>query len=74
MASGKLWQYTNKKGEIQKGVAFHDDQTPAFTNHGKVFLRLINDDDDLSDMVDKNGKRFISLKNQTELTLIGFVD
>ena len=70
--SGKLYQYTTKQGFVQNAKAFYAEQTPAFKNHNKVFLRLVNED--FSDKLDGQDRKIIGVKHISEVTLIGFFD
>lgn len=67
---GIVFEYETPDG-TQKAIAYHDEQKPEFANYKKVFLRLINDDF-TSKM--ENGKRLISLKSETLLKIIGYID
>lgn len=69
---GKIVKYTTLKGETMLAIAYDKEQTSAFSKYGKVVLHLINEDYTLKK--DENGKKLISLKHQSELTIIGFVD
>lgn len=72
MSKGVIFRYVDKAGETVKGVALNDDQSPAFLDHGKIFLRILNDD--LTFKTTTEGKRVVAVKNGNELTQIGFWD
>ena len=69
---GVLFKYTDKRGDEVKGVAFYDDQKPAFSDHKKVLLRLLNEDNTFK--TNEEGKKLIALKNYSDLTVVGFWD
>lgn len=68
--TGIVFEYETPVGK-QKGIAYHDEQKPEYSDHDKVFLRLINDD---FSSKHSNGKQIISLRNRTELKIIGYID
>jgi hypothetical protein len=70
--SGFIYQWTDKNGNIQIGIAYHIEQKPAFSNYKKVFLRMV--DPLFQPLLDANGKKLIALKHITELTMIGCID
>lgn len=70
--SGVIYEYTRPDGSIQKGIARHTEQVPNFTDHGKVCLRLVNDD--LTFKKDKESKNILALKDAVLLTKIGYAD
>lgn len=70
--SGCLVQFKNSKGELRKGIALHKEQRAAFANHGKSFIRLVNDD--FEPLLDDNGKKLVSVKNSDECIIIGYID
>lgn len=53
-----------------KAVALNDEQDSQFSDYGKVFLRLL--DDDYSFKKTREGKGIIAVKNGDELIQIGF--
>lgn len=69
---GIIYKYEDKEGKEQKGVAFHEEQTEAYTKYNKVFLRLLNDDYDFK--INNEGKKLISVKDINLLTQVGFWD
>lgn len=69
---GKIVKYTTLKGETQLAIAYDKEQTPAFSKYGKVVLHLINED--YTPKKDEYGKKLISVKIHSDLTIIGFVD
>jgi hypothetical protein len=69
---GVIFKYTNKAGEEVKGVAFNEDQKPAFKDHKKALLRLLNED--YTFKTDEEGKKIIALKDFSCLTRVGFWD
>lgn len=72
MSKGIIFQYANKNGEIVKAVALNDEQHSEFSDYGKVFLRVLNDDYTFKKT--EKGKGIIALKNSNELIQIGFWD
>jgi len=70
--SGFIYQWTDKNDNIQIGIAYHTEQKPAFSNHKKVFLRMV--DPLFKPLLDPNGKKLIALKHITEITMIGCID
>lgn len=72
MSKGIIFKYKDKSGEIVKAVALNDEQHSQFSNYGKVFLRILNDDYTFKKT--EEGKGIIALKNGNELIQIGFWD
>ena len=72
MSKGIIFQYENKNGEIVKAVALNDEQHSEFSDYGKIFLRILNDDYTFKKT--EEGKGIIALKNSNELIQIGFWD
>ena len=70
--SGILVTYTTKKGTTQKAKALHIEQSPAYKNHDKLLLRLLNDD--LTEKLNKRGQKMVAVKNVSEVAQVGFVD
>jgi hypothetical protein len=65
--------YTDKNGNIQKGLVKDIDQLEAFKKVKKAYIRLVNDD--LTIKIDEvTGKGLVSLKNIDSLECIGFID
>ena len=62
----------SKNGEMVKAVAFNKEQDSCFLDHGKVFLRILNDDCTFKKTED--GKDIIAVKNGEELVQTGFWD
>lgn len=60
----------DKNGVTVKAVALSDEQDSQFSDYGKVFLRLL--DDDYSFKKTREGKGIIAVKNGDELIQIGF--
>ncbi|MDR2009935.1 MAG: hypothetical protein LBQ22_05590 [Bacteroidales bacterium] len=69
---GIIFKYTNKDGEEVKAVAFNDEQKPAFSDHRKAFLRLLNED--YTFKTNEEGKKIIAVKSYSDLTKIGYWD
>ena len=72
MNKGVIFKYKSKSGEMVKAVAFNKDQDSCFSDHGKMLLRILNDDCTFKKTGD--GKYIIVLKNSEELIQIGFWD
>lgn len=72
MSKGVIFKYKSKNGEMVKAVAFNKEQDSCFSDHGKVFLRILNDDFTFKKTED--GKDIISVKNGDELIQTGFWD
>ena len=70
MSKGVIFRYVDKAGETVKGVALNDEQSLAFLDHGKAFLRILNDD--LTFKTTDEGKRIIAVKDFSCLVQIGF--
>lgn len=70
MSKGVIFKYKDKNGEVVKAVALNDEQHSQFYNHGKIFLRIL--DDDYNFKKTEDGKRIIAVKNGNELIQIGF--
>lgn len=72
MSKGIIYKYIDKKGETVRAVALNDEQHSQFSDYGKVFLRVLNDDYDFK----KNGegKNIIAVKNHLDLVRIGYFD
>jgi len=70
--SGIYVEYTTKKGTTQKGIVVYKDQKPEFSNYLKVFIRLC--DEKFKPIKNEAGKALISIKHQTEVKVIGFID
>jgi hypothetical protein len=69
---GIIFKYTDKDGKEVKAVAFNDEQTPAFSDYGKVLLYILNEDYTLK--TNEEGKQIIAVKGFSCLTKIGFWD
>jgi hypothetical protein len=69
---GYYVQYKDKAGNIQKAIAYKDEQSPEFVKVKKVFIRLI--DDRFQFKTDEKGKKIVALKAETDLKIIGFTD
>lgn len=70
MSKGVIFKYMDKNGVTVKAVALNDEQDSLFSDYGKVFLRLL--DDDYSFKKTREGKGIIAVKNGDELIQIGF--
>lgn len=70
MSKGVIFKYMDKNGVTVKTVALNDEQDSQFSDYGKVFLRLL--DDDYSFKKTREGKGIIAVKNGDELIQIGF--
>ena len=67
MSKGVIFKYKSKNGEMVKAVAFNKEQDSCFSDHGKVFLRILNDDCTFKKTED--GKDIIAAVSYTHLTL-----
>lgn len=63
---GTIYTFINKKNETIRAVAFDDEQESTFSDFGKVFLRILDDENNLK-KTDK-GESIVSVKNKNELT------
>lgn len=73
MSKGVIFKYKGKDGKIVKAVALNNEQSPCYSNHGKVFLRIL--DDDYNFKKTEEGKGIVAVKNMgNELIQIGFWD
>lgn len=72
MSKGVIFKYVDKNGVTVKAVALNDEQHSQFFDHGKVFLRVL--DDNYSFKKTDEGKGIIAVKNGDELIQIGFWD
>lgn len=70
MSKGVIFKYVDKNGVMVKAVALSDEQHSHFSNYGKVFLRILDDDYNFKKMED--GKGIVAVKNGDELIQIGF--
>ena len=70
MSKGVIFKYMDKNRVTVKAVALNDEQDSQFSDYGKVFLRLL--DDDYSFKKTREGKGIIAVKNGDELIQIGF--
>lgn len=70
MSKSVIFKYMDKNGVTVKAVALNDEQDSQFSDYGKVFLRLL--DDDYSFKKTREGKGIIAVKNGDELIQIGF--
>lgn len=69
MSKGIICKYTDNERETVKAVAFNDEQSSHFSDYGKVFLRILNDDYDFKKT--SEGKNIIAVKDHSDLTSIG---
>lgn len=72
MSKGVIFKYKDKNGEVVKAVALNEEQNSRFSDYGKVFLRIL--DDDYNFKKTEDGKKLIAVKNGNELIQIGFWD
>lgn len=72
MSKEVIFKYKSKDGEVVKAVALNDEQHSQFSDYGKVFLRILNDDYTFKKT--EEGKGIIAVKNGNELIQIGFWD
>ena len=70
MKGGIIVEWENAEGK-QKGFAYSADQKPEFSRTQKVFTKCVNTD--FSPKM-QDGKQVISLRNRTELKIIGYID
>ena len=70
MSKGVIFKYMDKNGVTVKAVALNDEQDSQFSDYGKVFLRLL--DDDYSFKKTREGIGIIAVKNGDEVIQIGF--
>jgi len=71
-SQGYIVEYATKNGKMQRAVALHREQTKIFKDSARAFLRLIDIDGNYIE--NKDGKKIISVKQISELTIIGFQD
>ena len=69
MSKGIIYKYIDKEGKMVKAVALNDEQYSQFSDHGKAFLRVLNDDYDFKKTGE--GKNIIAVKNHSDLIRIG---
>ena len=72
MSKGVIFRYVEKIGVTVKAVALNNEQHSQFSDYGKVFLRILNDDYTFKKT--EEGKGVIAVKNGDELIQIGFWD
>lgn len=72
LLSKTFFKYTDKNGDEVKAVAFNEEQKPAFSDHKKAFLRILNKD--YTFKINEDGKKLIAVKVYCYLTKIGFWD
>ena len=72
MSKGIIYKYRDKGRKTVRAVALNDEQYSQFSDHGKVFLRVLNDDYDFKKTGE--GKNIVAVKNQSDLTKIGHWD
>ena len=72
-SAGIIVEWTDKDGNIQKGIARYCDQDRIFKSFKKVLIRLIDEDRNFKRDID-NGKYLVALKHEKVLKTIGFVD
>lgn len=72
MSKGVIFKYVDKNGVTVKAVALNNEQHSQFSDYGKVFLRVLNED--LTFKTTDEGKGIIAVKNGDELIQIGFWD
>lgn len=69
---GILVSFKTKEGNTQKAIAYNSEQAEEFSKVKKVFLRYV--DDRFRPIKDETGKNVVGLKDQSLLTIIGYVD
>lgn len=68
---GKIVRWTDKNGDIQKGIAYNDEQSVKFA--GRIWINVI--DDEFNRKKDeKTGKFLVIVKFPEDLQVIGMVD
>lgn len=72
MCKGIIYKYVDKDGQTVKAVALSDEQESCFSDFGKAFLRILDDDYDFKKT--EEGKGIIAVKNYSDLKRIGFWD
>lgn len=72
MGKGIIYKYINKEGETAKAVALYDEQKSCYSDCGKAFLRVLNDDYDFKKTGE--GKNIVAVKNHSDLIRIGHWD
>lgn len=70
MKGGMIVEWETPEGK-KKGFAYRADQEPEFSNRKKVLVKNVNDD--LSPKL-KDGKQVVSLKDETRLKVVGYLD
>ena len=61
MSKGVIFRYVDKNGVTVKAVALNNEQHSQFSDYGKVFLRILNDDYTFKKT--EEGKGVIAVKN-----------
>lgn len=62
-------------GNNRYGLAIHSEQAPEFKNCKKVYLHVFTDRlCTQSELDPKNGKKYVTLKNISQIKPIGFSD
>lgn len=62
-------------GKGRYGVAINSEQHSSFTNYNKVYLHVFIDAKCTIPEIDpENGKKYVTLKNISEIIKIGFTD
>lgn len=69
---GYIVEYINKDGSRQRAIAIHNEQSNAYSDFGRAFLRLIDANGNYT--LDENGKKVIAIKYWSHLIRIGFID
>ena len=64
--TGKIYSWTNKEGILKKGIAYDKYQVEQFTKFNKVALKEVDEK--------FNPTKVCTVKNISEIKLIGFVD
>ena len=72
MSKRVIFRYVDKNGVTGKAVALNNEQHSQFSDYGKVFRRILNDDYTFKKT--EEGKGVIAVKNGDELIQIGFWD
>lgn len=71
-SGGYYVEWTGKNGVLEKGLVNYADQKPSFREYRKVLIRVCNDD--LTLKKDEAGRQIISLREVSEVKIIGYVD
>lgn len=61
-------------GNNRFGLAIHSEQAPEFSNYKKVYLHVFTDRLCTKPELDPSGKKYVTLKNISQIKAIGFSD